>query len=81
MSSGQYDMAIELCRLALSYSPDDRTAIYHLIVALRHSGQDAHREEIQALAKRLSDLQQSSLKKETDMKRFKLEVLKSEPSK
>jgi tetratricopeptide (TPR) repeat protein len=81
MSSGQYDMAIEQCRLALSYSPDDRTAIYHLIVALRHSGQDAHREEIQALAKRLSDLQQSSLKKETDMKRFKLEVLKSEPSK
>ncbi|MGA3372207.1 MAG: tetratricopeptide repeat protein [Terracidiphilus sp.] len=79
MSSGQYNLAIEQCRLALRYSPDDRAAIYHLIVALRHSGQSEHREEIQALAKRLSDLQQTSLKKETEMKRFKLEVQKPEP--
>jgi tetratricopeptide (TPR) repeat protein len=79
MSSGQYNLAVEQCRLALQYSPDDRAAIYHLIVALRHSGQGEHREEIQALAKRLSDLQQTSLKKETDMKRFKLEVQKPEP--
>jgi tetratricopeptide (TPR) repeat protein len=81
MSSGQYNLAIEQCRLALQYSPDDRAAIYHLIVALRHSGQVGQREEIQALAKRLSDLQQTSLTKETEMKRFKLEVQKPEPLK
>jgi tetratricopeptide (TPR) repeat protein len=70
--SGQYNLAIEQCRLALRYSPSDQTSIYHLIVALRHSGQSGQRAEIQTLVKRLSDLQQASRKAETDRKRFKL---------
>jgi tetratricopeptide (TPR) repeat protein len=70
--SGQYSLAIEQCRLALQYAPSDRTAVYHLIIALRHSGQSAESDEIQALLKRLSDLQQAALKQETDRKRFRL---------
>ena len=70
--SGQYNLAIEQCRLALRYSPSDQTAIYHLIVALRHSGQSGRREEIPTLVKRLSDLQQASRQDESGRKRFKL---------
>ena len=70
--SGQYNLAIEQCRVALRYSPSDQTAIYHLIVALRHSGQSGQRDEIQTLVKRLSDAQQASRQQETDRKRFKL---------
>jgi tetratricopeptide (TPR) repeat protein len=70
--SGKYNLAIEQCRLALQYSPSDQTAIYHLIVALRHSGQRGQRDEIQTLVKRLSDVQQASRQQETDRKRFKL---------
>jgi tetratricopeptide (TPR) repeat protein len=70
--SGRYDLAVEQCRLALRYSASDQTAIYHLIVALRHSGRSGQREEIPTLVKRLSDLQQASRQAETDRKRFKL---------
>lgn len=69
--SGQYDHAIDQCRLALQSNPSDETAIYHLIVALRHSGQAEQRNEIQALVKQLSELQTVSRQKETDRKRFK----------
>ena len=79
--SGQYSLAIEQCRLALQYAPSDRTAVYHLITALRHSGQSAQSDEIQALLKRLSDLQQASLKQETDRKRFRLVEQQSVPLK
>jgi tetratricopeptide (TPR) repeat protein len=71
-SSGQYNLAIEQCRVALQYDPSDQTAIYHLIVALRHSGQGEKRDEIQALVKRLSELQKVARQQETDRKRFKL---------
>jgi tetratricopeptide (TPR) repeat protein len=72
IASGQYKLAIEQCRIAMHDEPSDQTAIYHLIVALRHSpGEGAH-SEIPALVKRLSALQQSSLQQETDRKRFSL---------
>jgi tetratricopeptide (TPR) repeat protein len=70
--TGQYDLAIEQSRLALQYSPSDRIAIYHLILALRHSGHKEQRDEIQALVKRLADLQQSARELETEKKRYKL---------
>ena len=72
MRSGQYSLAVEQCRLVLEYAPSDQSAIYHLITALRHSGQEEQHKEIPALLKRLSELQQSSLQQETDRKRFKL---------
>ena len=70
--SGQYDLAIEQCRLALQDSPADTTAIYHLIVALRHSPQKNQPDEIPALVKRLSQLQQASRQQQTDRKRFQI---------
>jgi tetratricopeptide (TPR) repeat protein len=70
--SGQYDLAIEQCRLALQDSPSDETAIYHLIVALRHSPQTNQPDEIPMLVKRLSQLQQASRQQQTDRKRFQL---------
>ena len=75
--SGQHDLAIEECHLALRSSPDDQTAIYHLITALRHSGQGKS-EEMQAMVRRLSDLQKESLQKENERKRYKL-VEESKP--
>src|SRR5208337_2969025 len=80
MSVGKYGAAIEQCRIALQYAPSDRTALYHLIIALRHSGQSGQRDEIQELVKRLSDLQQSALQEETAKKRFKLVEEPSLPS-
>jgi len=79
--SGQYNLAIEQCRLALQYAPSDQSAMYHLIIALRHSGQSGRSDEIQALVKRLSDLQQASLQQETDRKRYRLVEQQSAPLK
>lgn len=81
IGSGQYRQAIEQCRLALQYDPTDQTAMYHLIMALRHSGQSGQRDQIQTLVKRLSELQQASLRQETERHRFKLEVQQAAPSK
>ena len=80
-ASGQYRLAIEQCQLALQYDPADQTALYHMIVALRHSGQTGERDQIKVLVKRLSELQQASLRQETDKHRFKLEVQQPVPTK
>lgn len=70
--SGQYALAIEQCRLVLRTNPDDQSAVYHLIVALRHAGNGTERNEIPALVKQLSELQTVSRQKESDRKRFRL---------
>jgi tetratricopeptide (TPR) repeat protein len=70
--SSRYDLAIEQCRQALQINPSDQSAIYHLIVALRHSAKPEDRSEIPSLVKRLSELQTTSRQAETDRKRFKL---------
>jgi tetratricopeptide (TPR) repeat protein len=77
LHSEQYKLAIEQCRLALTDVPSDQSAMYHLIIALRHSGPDGQRE-VQALVKQLSDLKQTSRQQETERKRFKL--VEQEPS-
>ncbi|MGA8938284.1 MAG: tetratricopeptide repeat protein [Acidobacteriaceae bacterium] len=69
---GEYSVAIEQSRLALRANPADQTAIYHLIVALRHDGQTKDREEIPLLVKQLASLQDTSRKQESERKRFKL---------
>jgi len=78
MRSGQYNLSIEQCRLALQYAPSDETAMYHLIISLRHSG---HSDELPALVKRLSEMHQESLHAETGRKRFKLVEQEPAPSK
>lgn len=78
MHSGRYDLAIEQCRIALKYAPSDEAATYHLLIALRHAG---HKDELQPLVKRLSDLHQQSLRQESDRKRFRLVEEEPESSK
>ena len=67
MRAGQYETAIEQCRTALQYAPNDETATYHLLISLRHAGK---KDELQPLVKRLAELHQQSLKNETDRKRY-----------
>jgi tetratricopeptide (TPR) repeat protein len=71
MSLNQYDRAITECRTALQYDPANESAMYHLIISLRHSG---HNDELPPLVKRLSELHRESLRHETDRKRFRLVV-------
>ena len=69
MRSNQYNLAIEQCKLALQYAPSDETAMYHLIISLRHTG---HNDGLAPLVKRLSEMHQESLHAETERKRFRL---------
>jgi tetratricopeptide (TPR) repeat protein len=78
MRSARYNLAIEQCRIALKYSPSDETAAYHLLIALRHSGQS---DEIKTLVKRLAEMHQASLQQETDRKRYRLIEQAPEPPK
>jgi tetratricopeptide (TPR) repeat protein len=70
--SNRYDAAIEQSRSALQYDPSNETAMFHLILALRRAGKGGENDEIQALAKRLSELQQASSHKEIEVNRYKL---------
>lgn len=69
MSLGQYNQAVKECRTALQYDPSNETAMYHLIISLRHMG---HKDDLQPLVKRLAQLHQESLKHESDRKRYRL---------
>jgi tetratricopeptide (TPR) repeat protein len=71
LHSAQYNLAIEQCRIALKYSPSDQTAAYHLLIALRHSGQ-SDSPEIKTLVKQLSEMHQASMKQESDRNRYRL---------
>lgn len=71
MSLSQYDRAIAECRTALQYDPANESAMYHLIISLRHTG---HNDELPPMVKRLSELHQESARHETDLKRFRLVV-------
>lgn len=70
MKMGRYDEAVKECRTALKYNPSNETAMYHLIISLRHSGEKT--EDLKPLVKRLAELHQESLQHETDRKRFRL---------
>jgi tetratricopeptide (TPR) repeat protein len=69
MSLKQYDLAIKESRTALKYDASNETALYRLILALRHSG---HGDDLQPLVKRLSELHQESMRHETDRKKYRL---------
>lgn len=70
--SGRYSLALEQCQVALRYAPSDQSAIYRLIMLLRHSGKSEDRAKIPALVRRLAALQQAARQQETDRKRFRL---------
>jgi Flp pilus assembly protein TadD len=71
LQSGQNALAIKECRLALHGNPEDQTALYHLIVALRKTNDQ---KEIPDLLRRLAKARQDATKEEADHNRYKLVV-------
>jgi tetratricopeptide (TPR) repeat protein len=72
LDEGRTADAIRQSRLALEEDPSGQTAqtaLYHLIVALRKSG---NRDEVAALAKKLVEMQTKARAKETAERRFAL---------
>jgi tetratricopeptide (TPR) repeat protein len=69
LQAGQNEAAIAECRKALNSDPKDQTALYHLIQALRKSGQT---NDIPGLLKRLADLRMEGTKEEAEHNRYKL---------
>lgn len=69
LEDNQFEAAAEQCRKALEIDPTDQTAVYHLIQALRSTGD---KSEIQALLKRLAALRQQAAKEEREQYRYKL---------
>ena len=78
IESEQYSLAAKECRIALQQSPEDQTALYHLVLALRKSNDTA---EIPELLKRLAKARQNAAKEEAERNRYKLIVVPSETSK
>ncbi len=76
LQAGAYQQAITECHKALEIDPADQTSVYHLIQALRKSGQTG---EIPGLLKRLAQLRQDATEKEREQNRFLL-VDTSEPA-
>jgi tetratricopeptide (TPR) repeat protein len=69
LQTGNYSQAAEQCRKALAQDPRDQTALYHLIQALRKTGNQA---EIPDLLKRLAQLRKQSAHEESQRYQYKL---------
>jgi tetratricopeptide (TPR) repeat protein len=69
LQTGQYKEAVGECRRVMQSDPKDRTAIYHLIQALRKTGNNA---EIPDLLKRLALLRQQAGKETSQRSQYKL---------
>jgi tetratricopeptide (TPR) repeat protein len=69
LQAGQNREAIDHSRRALSIDPKDQAAVYHLIQALRKTGD---KTELPDLLKRLAELRQEATKKEEQRNRYKL---------
>jgi tetratricopeptide (TPR) repeat protein len=78
LDSGQNTLAARECRIVLEQSPEDQTALYHLIVALRKSGEQS---EIPDLLKRLAKARQNATREEGEKNRYKLVVVPGDASK
>ncbi len=72
LQSNNYSAAASQSRKALHYDPNDRSAVYHLIHALRHSKRPQDRAELQRMARRLGAMERHSLKSDTHKKRFRI---------
>jgi tetratricopeptide (TPR) repeat protein len=65
----QTKLALEQIHAALQSDPDDQTAVYHLILALRDTHQ---REQIPSLIKRLGELRRAEQAAAREKKRYQL---------
>ncbi len=69
LQAGQNREAIAESRKALNINPKDQTAVYHLIQALRKTGE---KTELPDLLKRLAQLRQEATRQEEQHNRYKL---------
>jgi tetratricopeptide (TPR) repeat protein len=69
LQAGRYPETIVQCRKALASDPTDQATVYHLIQALRKTGDKG---EIPELLKRLAQLREQTLKKDKERYRYKL---------
>jgi tetratricopeptide (TPR) repeat protein len=69
LQAGQYPAAIAQSRKALEIDPKDQTALYHLIQALRRSG---NKQQTPVLLKRLAALREQTTREERERYRYKL---------
>jgi tetratricopeptide (TPR) repeat protein len=76
LQAGRYQEAVEQCRKALAQDPKDQTALYHLIQALRKSGDKV---EIPDLLKRLAELRKQTAHEESQRYQYKLVEEDSQP--
>jgi tetratricopeptide (TPR) repeat protein len=79
LMSGQYDLAATQSRTVLKYNPDSKSATYHLLIALRHQSVEANRTEIQALTKRLQELQTKEMRYEKERKLYRIATSNTVP--
>ena len=77
LASGNYAEAAKECRVVLQSSPDDQTALYHLVMALRKT---KDRTEIPELLRRLAKARQEATRQEGERNRYKLVVTPSGPA-
>lgn len=77
LDSGQNSQAARECRLVLEKNPSDQAALYHLVLALRKTGDQ---REIPDLLKRLAQARQAATRQEGERNRYKLIVQPSGPS-
>jgi len=77
LDSGQDALAAKECRLVLEQSPEDQTAMYHLVIALRKTGQQA---EIPELLRKLAKARQDATRQEAEHNRYKLVVMQDAES-
>src|SRR5579864_1954139 len=75
LQAGQYPEAVSECKKALSLNPKDQASVYHLIQALRKTGNTS---EIPELLKRLALLREQATREEKERYRYKL--AEDEPS-
>jgi len=70
--SGKTELAIEQCRRTLAIDPNDETALYRLIRALKAAGTESDKKEIPALVARLSEARRIAQKREGEASRYRL---------
>lgn len=71
LRSGQKELAIEQCRAILHDDPKNQQALYHLILALRNSG---NKEEVAGLVKQLTESRNAAQEENEHKKRYTLVV-------
>jgi len=69
LQEGKYPEAIEQCRKALERDPKNQTALYHLIQALRKTGEN---RELPDLLKQLALLRKQAAREESERNQYKL---------